>query len=198
MTKISTKTEILDFFRSKNINYLSEYILECQSFDNINFYSSEYYLDNLSEFTLLEKEYGEFIRTNFMADVYIKKSDKSGYGLFNNTKLNKGSFVGIYYGIIRAEDEMVAYDENGYDTDYAWDFPDEIEGFPALEINGKYSGNEMRFANHDLNPNISVEHTVVDNVWYIFFIASCDISSDTELTISYGEAYWDTEYRQLN
>ncbi len=198
MNKIHKQKQIAELFKLLNVEYLTDYKYEFDKIIGIDCYESQYYLDNESEFKSLTIQYGESIKQRDLADIFISKTQNKGYGLFALTSIPENNFIGVYLGIIREEDEMVPFDENGYDTDYAWDFPDEIEGFPALEINAKYSGNELRFANHDLEPNIRVEHTVVNNEWYIFFIADRDISSDEELTICYGEAYWDTDYRALS
>lgn len=198
MNKIYIKKHVADLFKSLNIEYLTEYKIEFGEINEIDCYSSQYYTDNKNEFEALTDVYGKSIRDRELANVYISKSLNKGYGLFALNSISENTFIGVYLGVIREEDEMVPFDDTGYDTDYAWDFPDEIEGFPLLEINAKYSGNELRFANHDLEPNIRVEHTVVNNEWYIFFIADRDITTDEELTICYGEAYWDTDYRSLS
>lgn len=198
MIKISGKSNIKKLFSELGINYITEYVINYKDILNKDCYNSTYYLNNKEEFNNLTEKYDVAIRNRNTANIYIGKSENKGYGLFTNNKLSIGEFIGVYIGIIKEEDEYVEYDESGYDTDYAWDFPDKIEEFPDLEINAKYSGNEMRFANHDQEPNLRVEHTIVDNMWYIFFLADREILKNEELTISYGKAYWDTEYRTLS
>ncbi|QEN06101.1 SET domain-containing protein [Thiospirochaeta perfilievii] len=198
MIKTSNRVDTLNLFKSLGIEYLDNYKIEFNKILTVDFYTSEYYLDNRAEFENLADRFGEKILNRELNDLYIEKTIDRGYGLFANRDIEKDSFIGVYLGIIREEDEMVPFDESGFDTDYAWDFPDEIEGFPQLEINAKYSGNELRFANHGSEPNIDVEHTVVNNMWYIFFISNRVIKKDEEVIISYGEAYWDTDYRSLS
>lgn len=198
MKKIVGLGNIKQLFSELNIEYISDYIIKFNELLSYNCYLSPYYLDNKSEFENLTDRYKDCIKNRNTADIYISKTENKGYGLFTQEKLKESDFIGVYIGIIKEEDEYVEFDESGYDTDYAWDFPDKIQGLPNLEINAKYSGNEMRFANHDSEPNLRVEHTVIDNMWYIFFLADRDIIKDEELTISYGEAYWDTEYRALS
>ncbi|MBN2618065.1 MAG: SET domain-containing protein-lysine N-methyltransferase [Spirochaetales bacterium] len=197
MIKYYKQDDILNLFTKLNVNYLTNYIFETEVPNNYNFYLSDYYIDNQKEFDLLCKKYSSYILNNKKADLYITKTEKKGFGLFANSNIKKGDFIGLYLGIVREEDEFVEYDENGFGTDYAWDFPDLVENIEPLEINARYSGNEMRFANHDTNYNLDVEHTIVNNMWYIFFVANRNIEKDEELTIFYGEDYWDTEYRTV-
>lgn len=198
MKKIVGTDNIKNLFKDLKISYISEYIIEIDDLLKQNFYDSEYYLDNLDEFEELSRIYGESIKNRVIADLYIDKTVDRGYGLFANKSFKEGDFIGVYIGVIREEDDFVPYDETGFDTDYAWDFPDDTLDLANLEINAKYYGNELRFANHGESPNLRVEHTVVNNMWYIFFLAGRDILKDEELTISYGDAYWDTEYRDLS
>lgn len=193
--KIYKKDEVLNLFKEKKINYVEGYYIEYKDLLKINARDSDYYHENEEEFDYLYKKYGDCIRNREIASVYIGNTDSKGCGLFALKDIREGTFVGIYTGSIKEQQEMIAYDESGFDTDYAWDYPDEIDGHPLLEVDAKYYGNEMRFSNHDRNPNLRVEHTIVDNLWYIFFVADRDIKKDEEMTISYGEAYWDTEYR---
>jgi hypothetical protein len=196
MIKYSGKEMITSLFKKLDIQYIEDYIIKYPELKKHNSFESDYYRDNRDEFDSLYNLFKDEIKNRNTADIFISSSENRGYGLFANSDIRENSFIGVYLGIIKVEDEFVEYDDKGYDTDYAWDYPDEIDGFPLLEINAKYSGNELRFANHDREPNLKVEHTIVDNYWYIFFLADRDIKKDEELTISYGEAYWSTEYRE--
>lgn len=195
---IYNSDNIQKLFKELNIEYLTNYIFEFKDIEDLDCYNTQYYLDNKPEFEGLTNTYGTKINNRELANLYVKETSDKGYGLFTSEDLFEGDFIGVYIGVIREEEEFVPFDETGYDTDYAWDFPDDSHSFPALEINGKYKGNELRFSNHDKDPNLLVEHTVVDNKWYIFFIAGRSITKDEELLISYGEAYWDTDYRELS
>lgn len=195
---IYNSNNIKKLFSELGINYINDYIFEFKDIETLDCYATQYYLDNKPEFEDLTKTYGTKIKNKDTANLYVKKTPNKGYGLFTAEELQEGDFIGVYIGVIREENEFVPFDESGYDTDYAWDFPDDSHDFPALEINAKYKGNELRFANHDKEPNLLVEHTVVENKWYIFFLAGRTIAKDEELSISYGEAYWDTDYRELS
>lgn len=194
--KIFKKDEVLNLFKEQKINYAEGYHIEYKPLLALDAKDSDYYYDNKEEFDNLAEVFGNCIRKREIASVYIGKTESKGFGLFAREDIPENTFIGIYTGSIKEQQEMVAYDENGFDTDYAWDYPDEIDGHPILEVDAKYYGNEMRFSNHDRCPNLRVEHTIIDNLWYIFFVSDSDIKKDEELTISYGEAYWDTEYRE--
>lgn len=198
MMKIYKKDDVLNLFKTLKIEYCEEYIIEYKPLLQVDAKDSDYYYANVDEFDYLTDTYGENIRKRDIAPVYISTTESRGYGLYALENIPKDTFIGIYTGTIKEQQEMVGYDETGFDTDYAWDYPDEIDGFPLLEVDAKPTGNEMRFGNHDKCPNLRVEHTIVDNLWYIFFVADRDINADEELTISYGEAYWDTDYREEN
>ncbi len=198
MTKIYRKNEVLDLFRELQIEYIADNKVNNELIIKADKKKTEYYNNNLDEFTRLTELYGNYIRKSFVAPVYIGKTQSQGYGLFTLKPILKDSFIGIYTGEVKEALDLIAYDETGFDTDYAWDYPDDIQGLQPQEIDAKYSGNEMRFANHENNPNLNVEHTVVNNQWYIFLVARENIDMDCELTISYGHAYWDTEYRQMS
>lgn len=195
MMKIYKKEDVLNLFKELDVEYLIDYKIEYPELLSVDSKDSDYYRDNKVEFDILTKTYGESIKRREVAPVYISTTNSRGMGLYAREAIKRDRFIGIYIGTIKEQQEMVTYDETGFDTDYAWDYPDEIDGLPILEVDAKYRGNELRFGNHDKNPNLRVEHTIVENLWYIFFVADRDIDIDEELTVSYGEAYWDTEYR---
>jgi SET domain-containing protein len=196
--KIEGKESIKKLFKELGVNYLTSYYYTYTDLKDFDLKSTPYYRDNADEFEYLSKEYKDEIESSYVAPVYINKTEDRGFGLFSLKDINEGEFVGIYFGVVREQEEDTTYDETGFGTDYAWDYPDEPIGHPTLEIDAKPMGSEMRFANHSFNANLNVEHTVVNNQWYIFFIANRDIKKDEELTISYGEEYWDTEYRTMS
>jgi hypothetical protein len=196
--KYVTKDEILALFNYLGVDYLINYDICYSKLLNIDLKSTPYYKDNLEEFNSLEETYGDYIKNRYVAPVFVAKTKKCGYGLFSLDKIKKGDFVGIYFGVVKPQRDEVEIDENGIETDYSWNYPDEYPNLPLLEVDAKPKGSEMRFANHSFKPNLDVEHVVIDNCWYIFFIANKNIGKNKELTISYGEEYWETEYRNLH
>lgn len=196
MKKYTTKDEILELFRMLNVPYLTDYSYEYEIPKECDLTDTDYFQDNFDEFTTLTSRYADDIINNRVADTYVMESEGRGLGLFARSFIPVGTFIGIYLGLVKEQEEYVSYDETGIGTDYAWDYPDEIDGLPLLEIDAKPAGNEIRFVNHGKITNLDVEHTLVNNRWYIFFVANRDIEPDEELFVSYGEAYWDSEYRE--
>jgi len=120
--------------------------------------------------------------------------------VFAAEDINETDFIGEYAGVVQIGDSYEDWTDTskGYETDFTWYYLDNIKGGPTLEINGRLEGNEMRFLNHGSEPNVSVEHTLLNNQWVLFFTADRDIKKDEQLLISYGEAYWEDGYRYLS
>lgn len=196
MKKYITKDEILKLFNTLGVTYLTDYSYEYEIPEECDLTDTDYFQDNFDEFTELTSRYGDDILHNRIADTYVMESEGRGLGLYAKSLIPEGTFIGIYLGVVREQDEFVTIDDTGIGTDYAWDYPDEIEGHSILEIDAKPAGNDIRFVNHGKVTNLNVEHTLVNNRWYIFFVAARDIIPDEELFVSYGEAYWDSEYRE--
>ena len=196
--RISGKEQVRSFFCEKNIQYLKRCRIEWKPLRKMKLNKSVYYRENLDEFTGLDARYGEEIEKGQMAPLYIQKiNDQIGYGLFAAENLKKGDFIGEYTGVIRVSEELTeTFEDGSYETDFSWDYPDET-GDTALEINGRLEGNELRFANHDRNYNLDVEHTLHKGQWLIFFVARRDIIADEQLFVSYGDEYWNGGFRQI-
>ncbi|MDY6824183.1 MAG: SET domain-containing protein-lysine N-methyltransferase [Thermodesulfobacteriota bacterium] len=192
------KADILDFFSCLNVGYLARTRIDWEPLLSMDLYQSPYYLCNNEEFDFLAYKYGTAIKNARIAPVYIRKvDDRIGYGVFAAENIRKSAFIGEYAGVVQISGKYTHcyYSESGYESDYSWYYPDELEGAPSLEINGRFAGNEMRFVNHAEAPNLNVEHTLYDDQWVLFFTAAQDIGKDEELLISYGEAYWEEGYR---
>ncbi len=196
-----TKDEILSFFKAKNLKYLKRTRVDWKPLLSKNLSNSPYYKENIELFEDLNVNYSENIKKSEIAPIYIKKiDDKVGYGVFAADNIKKKSFIGEYTGVVRVSDSDSGEKEinGGFDTDYTWYYLDEIEGGPVLEINGMFEGNEMRFLNHSKYSNVDVEHTLHNNQWIIFFVASMNIRKDDQLLISYGEEYWEGDCRDFS
>ncbi|OQY40546.1 MAG: hypothetical protein B6229_01385 [Spirochaetaceae bacterium 4572_7] len=133
-----TNGEIKDLFKKLGIEFLDNYKIDYLPLLDHKSTDSDYYQDNVDEFVYLTSTFGKDIRNRNCGDIYVSKTKDRGYGLFSLKDIPKGSFIGVYLGVIREEDDMVPFDENGFDTDYAWDYPDELPNAPLLEINAKY------------------------------------------------------------
>lgn len=192
--------ERCSFIEKQGIRYMKKAeIISHSSFDK-DLTQSPYYLENKEEFDHLTALYGPQIRSESMAPVSIRFIAKElGYGLFAEKDLDAGALIGEYCGIVQ-EGRDVSPDEGegeGYETDYTWDYPDAWYEDILFEINALENGNELRYVNHSFEPNLVVEHTLLDNRWVIFFIAEHYIKKGTQLTVDYGEEYWSGGFREL-
>ncbi len=195
-----TREEIRRFFKQQGVTYLKHTRVAWDPLYGIPLEESSYYRENQATFTDLNRLYSTDIRNSRLASVYIKKiDDKLGFGVFAAAPIKKDGFVGEYAGVVQiaAEDAGRELTDGGYESDFSWYYVDEIRQAPDLEINGRFESNEMRFVNHSELSNLEVEHTLLDGQWIIFFRAAVDIKIDDQLTISYGERYWEDGFRTL-
>jgi len=199
MKKIETENDIKNLFIKLNVRYIkgNEYSFPDTIASDLRL--SSYYLDNKEEFSYLEDKYGEKLTKNLYSLTYIKKvNDQIGYGLFSAEPLKADDLIGEYTGVVQEAFHFDPEDkETSAKTEYAWNYPDEIPGLPPLEINARYAGGVLRFVNHSFNPNLGIEHAVIDNEWKIFFVADKNIDANSELFVDYGDAYWAVESREI-
>jgi SET domain-containing protein len=147
----------------------------------------------------LEVKFGRELKNKFKALVYIRKvNEQIGYGLYTAEPFRADALIGEYTGIVQeAHDYDISDNETSVKTEYAWDYPDDIPCLPPLEINARYAGGVLRFVNHSFQPNLRIEHALIDNEWKIFFVADKDIEADSELFVDYGDAYWAVDSREI-
>lgn len=193
-----TKEEILSLFQELGVSYIIKPELSIP-LPAVSPENTEYYCDNKEEFRLLNERYGDLIRKGDMGHVYVKKiNEHMGYGLFASRDLPEGTFVGEYTGIVRIASHCSMEDDNKeYETDYAWDYPDLEDHGRELEIDARNKGKETRFINHDFQPNVDIDHTVVDDLWRLFFVTNRIVKKDSQILASYGEDYWVGGFREI-
>lgn len=195
-----SKNEIRLFFEKQGLIYLERTRIDWKPLLDKKLDQSPYYKTNEAEFKALSRKYGEHIDNCLKAPLHIQKVDDIiGYGVFADEDINKDDFIGEYAGVVQIADKLGDCKEalSGFETDYTWYYLDEIEGGPALEINGRLEGNETRFINHSFDSNVDVEHTLHKGQWVIFFKAAKDIKKDEQLLINYGEKYWEDDCRKV-
>lgn len=192
------------FMETSGISYLGRSIYKDVPVFVKDQKKSPYYLDNREEFETLSGAYREKLEEAWMADVSIRRvSDDVGYGLFAETDMNPGDLVAEYAGVVQpGEDLIVDPDsaqrpEDGFETDYTWDYPDAWYEDLLFEVNAGKMGNELRYINHSFEANLAVEHTLIDNRWVIFFVALQFIKAGSQFTVDYGEEYWSGGFREL-
>ena len=195
-----TRAEIARFFNRNGLVYLERTRVAWRPLLSMDLSRREYYLENQDYFEETSRCYARLIQESDMAPVYIRKiNDKVGYGVFAGSELEKGAFIGEYTGVIQEAEEEAGQelDEGGFESDYSWYYLEEIKQAPTLEISGRFEGNELRYVNHSNEPNVEVEHILIDGYWVLFFKTARKIRADEQLLISYGEAYWEDSYRDL-
>ncbi len=195
-----TRAEIARFFNKNGLVYLERTRVAWRPLLSMDLSRKDYYRENQDFFKQTYRRYGRLIKERYMAPVYIRRiNDKVGYGVFAGSELDKGAFIGEYTGVIQEAEEKAGHelDEGGFESDYSWYYLEEIEQVPTLEINGRFEGNELRYVNHGNEPNVDVEHALINGYWVLFFKAARKIRADEQLLISYGDAYWEDGCRDL-
>lgn len=179
-------------FQSVGCLYVNEMINECQG-DLQNPYQTEYYKKDASHIDALSKQYASDVISKALAPMYLKFiSPTVGYGVFATKPIEKGQFIGIYAGELRE----VGFGSRGKpeDVDYAWYYTVDSADNKKLIIDGKYKGNELRFINHDNNPNTVRIDVIVNKIFYVCYIASRYIPQSEQLTVHYGDGYWSSRH----
>ena len=195
-----TRPAIQRFFKQNGLVYLERTRVAWQPLLAMDLSQREYYLENRDFFEETHRRYARYIKESRLAPIYIRKiDDKVGYGVFSGAELEKDAFIGEYTGVIQEAVEKSGQElaEGGFESDYSWYYLEEIEQAPTLEINGRFEGNELRYVNHGDEPNVDVEHVLIDGYWVLFFKAARRIKKDEQLLISYGEAYWEDGWRDI-
>ena len=188
------------FMAEQGIGYLEQAVFSDLPAFKRELAESPYYLENREEFDHLSALYGSSIRSHALAPVSIRFISKEvGYGLFTEEDLDAGAFIGEYTGVVQEGLDLppVNPDAGSFDTDYTWDYPDAWYDDILYEINALKKGNELRYVNHSFEPNLVVEHTLLDNRWVVFFVCEHPLKAGTQLTVDYGEEYWSGGFREL-
>lgn len=190
---------ILNVFKGRGLTYLTRCRIADPRILGYSWGDSPYYAANREEFLALTHRYGAALRQGFRPPLEVRDAGAGvGLGLFSVTALSEGDLVGEYAGVIQASgdappDELV---DGHYLSDYAWNYPDELPDGTEFEVNALREGNELRFANHASQPNMAVDHTLVDGLFVTFFRMVADVGPGTQLTVHYGEEYWTGGFRE--
>lgn len=111
----------------------------------------------------------------------------TGYGLFAEEDLSKGSYAGEYTGLVRKNDRRYFEPVNHYCYEYP--VPDEIGRSFVIDAT---QGNFTRFMNHSFSPNLKPIHVFYDGFYHLIFLALRSIKKGDQLTYNYGQSYWYT------
>ena len=191
---------IQELFTRRGLVYLDRSRIADPRISARDWGTSPYYTANQPEFERLTGQYGEALRRGFRSLLEVRDAGSGvGLGLFAGTNLAVGDLVGEYTGVIQESgdappDQKV---DGHYLSDYAWNYPDELSDGTEFEINALLEGNELRFANHSVQPNMTVDHTLVDGIFVTFFRVVVPVTQGDQLTVDYGHEYWEGGFRDL-
>lgn len=135
---------------------------------------------------LLGRQYENEIKQGYTADLLIRWIDNTiGYGLFAETEIEEGAFIGEYTGFVR---ELQRYkpDPNGY----CFHTPTKWFSLNYQTIDAKNEGNILRFMNHSDLPNVKPYYVIDRGLPHIIFLAKKRIKKQEQLTFDYGKDYW--------
>lgn len=198
-----TPRERRDFMEAEGLRYLRRCEYVRSPVFALDQKQSPYYKQNRREFEVLHDRYHESIKQGAMAEFSIRVvSEDVGWGLFAEEALETGAFVGEYCGVVGPGKVFLADGDKsagreGFETDYAWDYPDAWNEDILYEVNAREAGNELRYVNHSFDANLEVDHCLVDQHWILFFKAARPLVPGTQLTVDYGEEYWAGGFREL-
>lgn len=126
------------------------------------------------------------ISGGFLPPVSIRWIDETmGYGVFAESAIPAGAFIGEYTGIVRKRKRFV--DRR---NDYCFEYTIGDWVFNPYIIDAKEQGNFTRFINHSDEPNLEPLSVYADGVMHIVFIATKPILEGTQLSYHYGDAFW--------
>ncbi|KAI9363479.1 hypothetical protein DFJ73DRAFT_516537 [Zopfochytrium polystomum] len=123
---------------------------------------------------------------------YIKWiSAQKGYGVFSKVHVGNGHVVSHYTGVVT----------NGSASDYMWGYPSVIYDDYGVQLNlgidSRFRGNWARFVNHDQTPNCDAIYVPYNNMWNVIYVANRPIAPGEEVTVSYGDGYWQSRPDKL-
>lgn len=123
--------------------------------------------------------------------VYVRwVNDDVRYGMFAGKDFKPGDVIGIYAGVIIPSSNDLEY---AWEYNYLVDVKDDNGRKIPVCIDGKYSGNYMRFANHrDANQNGGQLYVVHDDMWNVLYTAHTHIKAHEQIFVNYGQAYWNS------
>lgn len=154
-------------------------------------YQTQYFKDNEKNVLELSEKYRKDVERKKLAPMYLEFISPSvGYGIKASDLIKEGDFIGIYAGILRD----IRWNDPKFkeDLDYAWYYTVPDKKDKNIIIDGKHEGNELRFINHATHPNTKRIDVIINNMFYVCYVAIKNIAKNEELTVSYGEGYWNS------
>ncbi len=166
-----------------------------------------YYRRNRREFDQLTARYAGALKSGKgLPELEVRHlGGLLGYGLFSRSHLKPGDLIGEYIGVVRRAQPGRPLPGCGFSSDYSWGFPKVRTFGRLLEIDGREAGGLLRFANHaseagsgtGSGPSAEPDHFPFGGQWHVVFTARLPIEAGGEITVDYGDAYWNQSEREL-
>lgn len=178
-----------EFQEKTGVQYVSHLLFESEQEHHIVLNNCPWIL----RFTPIGKEnrdlgrhYHQNISIGYIAAVSIQWIDETfAYGLFADSDLKKGEYIGEYTGIVRRLSRCHP-DPNAYCVHY----PTQLGSMKYFVIDACEVGNEMRYVNHSNYPNVEVKCLLEDGLLHFVFFAKEDIGQGEQIVCDYGQDYW--------
>jgi len=134
----------------------------------------------------LGKRFYNEITQGFLADLSIQWIDNTlGYGVFAETAIEDGAYIGEYTGLIRRLSRFKP-DPNAY----CFHYPTRWWSLKYTVIDALHEGNILRFVNHSDIANIKPFAAYDRGLLHTIFLAKRPIKKGEQLVFNYGEDYW--------
>ena len=137
-------------------------------------------------FLPMDRPFARSLKIISPVDLEIKWVNATiGNGVFAKQSIKKGAFVCEYVGLITREKDIDP------DNRYIFNLTvgDDETGFV---LDARYSGNVARTINHADFPNLEAITIFIDGQPRVIYAACRDIQKGEELSVDYGEDYWNT------
>lgn len=130
--------------------------------------------------------FGEKLSKGLHPDVSIRWVDeKIGYGVFAETDIPSGSFIGEYTGLVRKRKGRP-----DRSNDYCFEYGIGDWRRNPFIIDARETGNITRFINHSAEPNLESVSVYANECMHIILISITPIQKGAQLSYDYGATYW--------
>lgn len=133
----------------------------------------------------LAKRYKKYLGKSLPHELEIKWINAHiGNGVFAKQNIKNGGFLCEYVGLITEEKQT--HPENRYVFNLT--VGDDETGYV---LDARYSGNVARTINHADDPNAEAITIFVDGLPRVVYVARRKIKKGEQISVDYGEEYWD-------
>lgn len=139
----------------------------------------------------LSKQYQRNLSSGEVADVTIQWiNEQMGYGVFTNSDLKSGDFIGEYTGNVRQLHRL-----NPDHNPYCFHYPTRFFSWNYFMIDALKEGNALRYINHSDTPNLKPACLIDRGLLHLVLLANQPIPKGCQLTFNYGNDYWQSRQK---